>query len=134
MTPDQQEAILDSLRVGVILADAAKASGLTVAAVRAYAATDDDFATALDAAEAEGAAERGKAPEQPPPPPEAGPPLPREKLAALRDLIARLPAAQQEALIAGMPIDKARGEAVAKALRSHPEAAADVAKALRGLP
>lgn len=134
MTSDQQEAVLDSLRVGVILADAAKASGLTVAAVRAYAATDDAFATALDAAEAEGAAERQKAPAAPPPPAEAGPALPREKLAALRDLIARLPAAQQEVLIAGMPIDKARGEAIAEALRPHPEAAADVAKALRGLP
>lgn len=134
MTYDQQEAVLDSLRVGVLLADAARASNLTVAAVKAYAATDDAFAEALEAATAEGAAERTKAPEQPPPPPEAGPPLPRDKLAALRDLIARLPAAQQEVLIAGMAIDKARGDAVAKALQNHPEAARDVAKALRSIP
>lgn len=61
MTPDQQAAVLDSLRAGVEPARAARAVRLAVADLREYARTNDAFAEELEAAEAEGAAERRRA-------------------------------------------------------------------------
>lgn len=60
ITPDQRETILDSLRVGVPFDKSCRAARLTPAAVREEARLDDDFAEALEDAEAIGGAERAR--------------------------------------------------------------------------
>lgn len=59
--------------------------------------------------------------------------LPVDKLDQLRDLLERLPIRQQDRLVAGLKIDRVRMDAVGRALARHPEAARDVAQALRAL-
>jgi hypothetical protein len=63
----------------------------------------------------------------------AGPAIPREKLAQLAGLVARLPLVQQDRLVADLPFEAVRRAAVARALAPHPAAGAAVAKALRDL-
>jgi hypothetical protein len=60
ITPDQRETILDSLRVGVLFDKSCRAARLTPATVREEARLDDDFAEALEDAEAIGGAERAR--------------------------------------------------------------------------
>ena len=56
MTPSALALILESLRAGCSLAVACKGARVTPAALRAYLATDDDAAEAVDLATAEGGA------------------------------------------------------------------------------
>jgi hypothetical protein len=86
--------------------------------------------------EAEAIAQPARAAEPPSPPapePASSNALPGEKLDQLRDLLERLPLRQQDRLVAGLRIDQVRMDAVGRALARHPEAARDVARALRAL-
>lgn len=62
-----------------------------------------------------------------------GPSLPPAKLADLRDLIGRLPFAQQDALVTTLPLERLRREAIARGLAPYHEAAAAVARELRAV-
>lgn len=73
MTPDQKEAVLDSLRAGVPLDKSARAARTTPAALREEARTDDAFAEQLEDAESEGGAARRKSAAQAPAPVAAPP-------------------------------------------------------------
>lgn len=59
--------------------------------------------------------------------------LPAAKLADLADLAARLPLAQQDQLLAAMPLDRLRMDAVVRGLAGHPAAAAAVVHELRAV-
>ena len=60
-TPDQRAAALDSIAAGVPIDRAARAAGTSTDALRAAARDDDDFADALESAEATGGAARTRA-------------------------------------------------------------------------
>lgn len=60
-----------------------------------------------------------------------GPSLPPTKLADLRDLIGRLPFAQQDHLVATLPLERLRREAIARGIAPYHDAAAAVARSLR---
>lgn len=60
-----------------------------------------------------------------------GPSLPPAKLADLRDLIGRLPFAQQDHLVATLPLERLRREAIARGIAPYHEAASAVASELR---
>lgn len=64
---------------------------------------------------------------------DTGPALPPAKLAALRELVARLPFAQQDAIVSTLPLDRLRQQAIARGLASHPAAAAAVMRELRAV-
>ena len=59
--------------------------------------------------------------------------IPKDKLLQLAELVSRLPLAQQDQIVAGLAIDAARRDAVARGLAHHPSAAADVARELRSV-
>lgn len=60
-TPDQRAAALDSISAGIPIDRAARAAGTSTDALRAAASADDDFADALETAEATGGAARTRA-------------------------------------------------------------------------
>lgn len=62
-----------------------------------------------------------------------GPSLPQAKLADLRDLIGRLPFAQQDALVTTLPLEVLRRQAIARGIAPYHEAAAAVARELRAV-
>lgn len=66
MSPDQRDALLNSLGFGISLVRSAKAAGTSARSVRTLAATDDDFAQALERAELAGAMVREQAARPPP--------------------------------------------------------------------
>lgn len=62
-----------------------------------------------------------------------GPALPAPKLAELRDLIGRLPFAQQDALVTTLPLERLRRAAIVRGLAPYHQAAAAVARELRAV-
>lgn len=77
-----------------------------------------------------------RAPPSPAPgatPPALGPAIPAQKLIELKSLVHRLPLAQQDELLIGLPFDRLRMDAISSALAHHPEAARAVAAALKSI-
>lgn len=77
-----------------------------------------------------------------PPPPSPAPAEPinepsqeltPQQLAEFRDLIGRLPFAQQDHLLVAMPLERLRREAIARGIAPHRVAAAAVARELRAV-
>lgn len=62
-----------------------------------------------------------------------GPALPAPKLAELRDLIGRLPFAQQDALVTTLPLERLRRAAIVRGLAPYHQAAVAVARELRAV-
>lgn len=58
---------------------------------------------------------------------------PGPSLADLRELIGRLPFAQQDHLVATLPLERLRREAIARGIAPYHEAAAAVARELRAV-
>ncbi len=59
--------------------------------------------------------------------------LPPAKLGELRDLVARLPFSQQDAIVSTLPFERIRTEALARGLAPYHDAAAAVVRELRAV-